>query len=430
MALNWSEIPEDILDFCAARVLLDAKQIATFRSVCKSWKTSVTNAKRRIIPSAPYLILQNRDNDTKLAPDNEEGIRSFYCLSSKRVFDFNLPTQERRCWGTPYGWFFTMGFDFNINLFNPLSGSQISLPSQQTLPDKSWSPSNPRHVCQSYVKNFALTSDPSNWTKPTTSSATPLVIAMYGGVRKLAVACPGDESWTPLDGSPTGNHDILFYKNKLYIVGVGGVLKVCDLNITPLKVAIYASPPRGADNVDKFYLVEMSGDLHLVVRIFDAPGYKKAYEEEEEEHIVEEDEEDEKEEQEEEEEEEEEEEHGVEEEEEDEEDDDLFEFHYETVRFLVFKLNLHTREWIKLADLGGHAIFVGNHIPFAISASSYLEVKGNCIYFTDDHHELYQYRFCDMGVYDIKKKTVEPIYSSDSKHSKFARPSFFMPSAK
>ncbi|KAL5724782.1 SWR1-complex protein 3 [Ranunculus cassubicifolius] len=453
MVANWSEIQEDILDFLAIRVPLDAKEIARFRSVCKPWKSAVIDAKRRSMPFAPCLILHNRSNDRLITPDNEEeAIRSFYCFSTKQLFHFCFPSQGRRCWGTPYGWLFTMGYDLNINLFNPFSGSQISLPSQLTFPDKSWDCCKPHEVCRSYVLNFALASNPSSWT---TSAATPLVIAIYGGGRKLAFANPGDIAWTPLEESPNGNKDILFFNDNFYIVNMLGALSVCDPNTTPLKATKISAPPSGVGLFNKFYLVEMFGDLHLVARrlncidgnedagvlnaingnedagVFNDGNEDADIDEDEHENKVVQEAEDNSES------------GGGDESESEDEDVDVdvsesesedgdyyYDLHYETVHFLVFKFNLHTREWTKMKNLGGHAIFVGNHISFAISASNYPDFRGNCIYFTDDHTELYKYRFCDMGVYDMKRKTVEPIYTNDDKTSKFARPSFFMPTAK
>ncbi|KAF9588788.1 hypothetical protein IFM89_015515 [Coptis chinensis] len=209
---------------------------------------------------SPWLMLAKREND------NDESVRSFYSVSSKRTFQIQLPQLKgRRCWGTPYGWLLTFGLDLNIQLFNPLTGTQISLPAQPTF----------QHQYNCYVKPKRLR-------------------------------------------------------------------RICELDVTTPKATVLASPPEGIEDGNKFYLIEMFGDLHLVARELTGD-----------------------------------------------EDEPVYDFHYDTTFFDVYKFDFTTRSWIEVNYLDDQALFVGTNAYFAISTSDYPELNGGSIYFTDDNFECY-----------------------------------------
>ncbi|KAL5698176.1 SWR1-complex protein 3 [Ranunculus cassubicifolius] len=378
---KWSELPEDIIDIFAKKLPPDVEEFARFGVVCKSWKASADNEKKRIVHFAPY-------------EDNEQGTRSFYSLYSKRIINIELPTQGRRCWGTPYGWVVTMGLDLNIHLLNPLSGERLSLPPQCKFGNQYSGYVEPQHMCQVFVKKFALASNPS-------LDHTPLVMAIHGEYRTLAFATPGDKVWTSVEG-PFGEctADVIYFNDHFYSLDREGMLRVCDINSTPPTAIKVASPPDGVNPLSTFYLVEISGELHLVARVFSSITKK----------------------------------HGDENEVEgagdayggDKEEDSNY-HHYATDYFVVFKFNFHTEKWTETEDVGNHSLFLGNNASFSMSSTNLPELKGNCVYYTDDHTDLYKYRYCDMGRYDIKEDNTDPIHTSKDKFSKFSRPLFFIP---
>ncbi|PIA26192.1 hypothetical protein AQUCO_09600032v1 [Aquilegia coerulea] len=372
---NWSELPEEIIDLVAKRLPPYPNEFARFSCVCKSWNSVVKKQKSNIIRFAPWLMLARSKNDKQF---KKGAIRSFYCHSTKRLFNYYLPQAKRtRCWGTPYGWLLTFGLDLKIHLLHPLSRVQISLPSQPTFEHQhQFDAYCPEHLCQSYFTKFALSSDPSI----PESGQCPLVMAIYGEIRYLAVASPGDEVWTSVDCSRSNYQDIIFFNGHFYAISCDGMLRIIEVNTRQPKATDFASPPDNVYICSRFYLVELSGDLYMVERAFDTT-------------------------------------------------DDLptIPCHNETTYFVVYRFDFRSKAWTEVEDLGDHALFLGNNTSFAISTSDYPEFKENCIYFTDDHSDFYPHGFCDMGIYDIENNTIEPFNFDDHQLSTFSRPVFFMP---
>ncbi|KAF9589059.1 hypothetical protein IFM89_018321 [Coptis chinensis] len=353
---NWSELPEDISDLFLNRLSRCVEDFVIFDVVCKSWR-SVAIAKRNkqsdtfFTRFAPWLMLAKRDND------RDESVRSFYSHSSKRIFNIQLPhIKGTRCWGSPYGWLLTIGFDLNIHLLHPLNGIQLSLPSQPMFPELSDCYNNPEYLCRKLV----LGSNPSFWS--TRSNQGCHVMALFGPYCRLAYATPGDKDWTSLEDH-YDYKDIIFFNDHFYAINTDGYLKVCDISSIPPKAIDLASPPEDIYPTEFFYLVEMFGDLHLVVRYVKGEVECPA-----------------------------------------------LDYHFDPTRFEVYKFNFDTRSWIELYywDDKDEALFVGNNASFAISTSKYPEFMGSSIYFTDDHCEFYKKDFCDMGVFDFDEEMVEP----------------------
>ncbi|KAF6150071.1 hypothetical protein GIB67_002853 [Kingdonia uniflora] len=193
------------------------------------------------------------------------------------------------------------------------------------------------------------------------------------GPCKLAITKPGDECWASLE-APLGTHkDVIFYKGQFYALTAAGVLRICDVNSDhPNMLRDFASPPDDVEGWDTFYLMEMSGELHMVVRILEYDLNKHAPT-----------------------------------------------HHIETAAFEVYKLDFSTRRWEELSSLGDYALFVGNNTSFAVSASKYSQLKGNSIYFTDDDTDVND-EVCDpdIGIFNFEE-TVEPICKGREMYSFF-----------
>ncbi|KAL5707166.1 SWR1-complex protein 3 [Ranunculus cassubicifolius] len=269
---NWSELPDDIIRGFSKIVSHDLEGYARFKVVCKSWKSCLLNVKEKPVACSPWLMLATKENDQKIDEESEEGIRSFYIPSSKRVVDLKLPTQGRKCLGTCYGWVFSIGLHLDINLFNPLSQSQICLPPQPTFQHQYSCYIPPRHLCKSYIRKFAVSSNPSLWRTAPDSDQANSVMVLYGEAYYLAIARPGDEVWTSLEG-PLGRRaqDIIFFNGHFYVVDYDGALLICETGTTKPTARIIASSPDGVESVSdefSFYLVELSGDLYFVERLY------------------------------------------------------------------------------------------------------------------------------------------------------------------
>lgn len=359
-------LPNDIIIALLGRSTPCVEDLASVAAVCKSWKSFAPEIRRKQF--APCLMLATCDGDESL-------IHKFFSLTNKKPFNLELPEAKgRNCWGSACGWVLTIGIDLNIHLLNPISRIRLSLPPQSTFQHQCHPQFTPQHLRKMFVRKFIV------------SSQTSLVIAIYSGVRRLAFATPGDEVWTCIETPSTCYEDGVFYQGKFYVVDCEGLVVVWDTNIAHPKAIDFASPPESADETNKFYLVEMSGDLLFVERVIihadeDAPdeeSYNKT---------------------------------------------DFFEVH---------KYDFDQGIWFEVLDLGDHALFLGNNTSFAISTMEYPDFKRNSIYYSDDHSENYHWGFDnglhDMGVYDFEERTLEPIYSGSDIVSQLSRPLFVMPS--
>ncbi|KAF9589058.1 hypothetical protein IFM89_018320 [Coptis chinensis] len=367
---NWSEIPDDIIQLFVKK-LSSLEDFISFSLVCNSWRSVATaESQSGLLIFSPWLMLTKRNTNSD---DGQGGsIRTIVSLSTRKLINIRLlETQGRRCWGSACGWLVTMGLDLNIHLLNPLSRIQISLPSLCAFPpDQQHAFCKPEKLCQVFVEKFAL------GAKPPLPNQTSVVMAIYGGYGRLAFATPGDEAWTPVESSTFRTHeDIIFFNGHFYVVTSCGYLRVCEINMTIPRTTDIAPCPSNVKGSYKFYLMEISGILHLIVRNL---------------HVN---------------------------------------LHYFSVDFEVYKFDFCEKFWCDVLDLGDHALFVGNNNSFSISTSKYPEFKANCIYFTDDHGGFFHEHFYDMGVYNYNTGNMEePFYSSEDLLSKISRPIFFMPS--
>lgn len=97
------------------------------------------------------------------------------------------------------------------------------------------------------------------------------------------------------------------------------------------------------------------------------------------------------------------------------------EYTYKTLGFKVFEVNLRSKTWTKVENLGNKALFFGFNSSFSIDASDDNQCKPNSIYFTDDcmreNHYHSRGEGKDIGVYDMKDKSIIPRFSDKSYHS-------------
>ncbi|PIA42832.1 hypothetical protein AQUCO_02000347v1 [Aquilegia coerulea] len=370
--LNYMEkLPDEIINEFAKRMNCVDDSVR-FSAVCKLWQNSMAKIrKEKHIPFGPWLMLSTYNED--------QGLQTFYDISREKIVNLPLPhnkVKERRCFGSQFGWLVTIGVDLHIHLLNPLSGIQISLPSQPTFQHQykiHVEPEDLRHV---FMTKFILSSNPSD------SDQTCIVIAIHSELRRLSFAKPGDEAWTYIESSYGGYQDAIFFRGQFYAINSKGVLVICEIDAPHPKTIDFAFPPEDIGIFgNRFYLIEMSGELLLIERLFSSPTENAS----------------------------------------------LGDFYYITEAFDIYKFDFHSSSWVDLYDLGDHALFVGDNTSFSISTIDYPEFRRSCIYFTDDHRELFENRFCDMGICDFKEGTIEPIYLGDHVLSMFSRPMFVMP---
>ncbi|PIA56627.1 hypothetical protein AQUCO_00700763v1 [Aquilegia coerulea] len=399
MAL-WSELPNDLLCLIGKKLDIVADR-CRFRSVCKSWRFSLCP-----FPQPPWLMLSEsqlellqpsetnkRDEEKEDNKEEEEEynynsrppLRGFVGIGGGEqqqqvIYEIELPeAHQMRCVGSTGNWLITVGKSSMIHLLNPISRVQIDLPNQSTFEygfeygsdDEGLTPEWHR---DGLLRKIILSSTPSS-----SSCKDYIVMAIHHPKRKLAIARPGDASWTTVETPVNLIEDIIFFKNQFYAVNCVGVVMVCDIGDgldSPKASTVIEKLPK-TSYWERKYLVECLGELLLVVKcVLNLNG---DYEEEKEIKLP----------------------------------------AYQTEKFDVYKLDFTNRKWEQVNSLGEYCLFLGFNTSVSVPAVNYSEsLKKNCIYFTDDFTIGYRGLDIpggsDMGVFDMEDKSIQPHYKGES----------------
>ncbi|PIA55651.1 hypothetical protein AQUCO_00700160v1 [Aquilegia coerulea] len=223
----------------------------------------------------------------------------------------------------------------------------------------------------------------SSSPKPQYNEDDLLVFITIGDGRKFAFARPGDKTWSVIQ-RVFAVIDFISFNSQFYGVNDYGKLKVCDFSGPRPIFVDFANAPEGVNGTERFYFVELEGELHMVIRRVDPTPIKFP----------------------------------------------PIEFHhvYMSVYFQVYKFDFCTHKWEELETLGDHAIFIGSNTTFGLNASDYPLCKPGCIYFTDDCNESYERLIgADMGIYNLEAGTIEPVYEGEDILSRFSPPVWIIP---
>ncbi|KAJ4952207.1 hypothetical protein NE237_029039 [Protea cynaroides] len=366
---NWSDLYDEILELIIDKIRT-IEDIIRFRAVCQSWRSvSVMKRQRqRQRQLCPWLMLAARKGSDR---------RSFYSLSTQKVYRMDLPgVRGRRCWFSQ-GWLITFGVDMEMHLLNPFSQVRIPLPPQPSLPYQ-YSPeskfNNPKVLLKIFIKKVVLSSKPSLSVKTThckdSKDENCVIMAISSQFNTLAFLRLGDKVWTPID-SPLGFCDIIYFNGQFYAVNTSGRLFICD---------IYT-----------YFLVESLGELFLIGQGNDHPDFDE---------------------------------HGY-----NNPDEPVNENTggYETKGFFgfgVYKFNFDNRKWTHVRSLENRTFFVGNNTSLAVFPSNQCPgCEPNCIYFIDSYHDSFYYGAAhDMGVSWINPRGIQPQYVGRRIFSKICTP--------
>ncbi|KNA10410.1 hypothetical protein SOVF_144650 [Spinacia oleracea] len=222
--------------------------------------------------------------------------------------------------------------------------------------------------------------------------ATPCNLLDY-----VAYAKPGDQAWTTLVSSPNLIglvEDVVRWGSKMLFLYVRGVVGYCDIsaiqNSEPTTIMEYLPSPYALMNHVKrhcFYLLESFGDLLMVFRCKKEVLYENRRH-----------------------------------------NQDIF---YLTTHFKVYKLNLSTRNWKEVNELGSVALFVGNDTSMSVCAPEISNCKSNSIYFTYDEWDFRDAATLkgghDMGLFNMTNKELETVYDGGDISSDLSTALWFMP---
>ncbi|PIA40959.1 hypothetical protein AQUCO_02300021v1 [Aquilegia coerulea] len=252
MAVDWSELPKDLLQQICTRLLLPDHY--GFSSVCSSWRSvALVNRGKRFVG----LIVPGETKDS----ETRRLFNPLQCDSDNNKNPPKVPVPHRYyCCGSSLGWLVLVDDNFDMNLFNPLSGAKFQLPSSTTLP-----PPLPtfRRFSKYYVDKALLSCDPCS----ANSSQNLVVFVICGSHRRLAFCKLGDKSWRPITSISHRDYtDAIFYEQKFYAIYNPGGLVSCDVSDTHPRVIEYARRPRGEIFWHTRYLVESKGELFQLRR--------------------------------------------------------------------------------------------------------------------------------------------------------------------
>ncbi|XP_077239877.1 putative F-box protein At5g55150 [Tasmannia lanceolata] len=282
-----------------------------------------------------------------MLPDKERReSRKFFNLFENKLYDIQMPEFHGKwCCGSFKGWVVTVDDSSNIHLLNPLSKTQIQLPSLDkfTYPQDSFELEIPRDY--RYIHNTVLSADPI-------STPDYIVVTIITNQRLFAYYKPGDVGWTTLD-IPWGPYDdVIYYEGQFYCITNWGYVVACDFASDGLpKFTKVAKSVNGGFHK---YIVESSGELLQVSRHSARRNMDPM-----------------------------------------------------TSCFEVFQLDRKTGKWIELESLGDQVLFLGFNCPFSLSALDFPQLKANCIYFTDDF-PYKDGPGIDNGIYNLEDGSIKP----------------------
>ncbi|KAM0829861.1 hypothetical protein ACQ4PT_066601 [Festuca glaucescens] len=138
---GWSDLQGDLLESVLVR--LPVPDRLRLPAVCTAWRSAAAASAARVqavdVPS-PWLMLpfnQTARGQRRGAGDTFSKAR-FLSLSEGRTYDIPQPApavSDRLCVGSsPDGWLVTADAASELHLLNPLTGAQVQLPPPDTLP--------------------------------------------------------------------------------------------------------------------------------------------------------------------------------------------------------------------------------------------------------------------------------------------------------
>ncbi|OMP09140.1 hypothetical protein COLO4_05771 [Corchorus olitorius] len=380
---DWAAIPCDLLRQIVGKSELLIDDYIRAAAVCRSWQACLKQPKFPVC----LMLPENEDEDNNM--------RCFCTASEDKVMERELgELRGRRCWGTPFGWLVTFGLDLEIQLFNPLSRACVSLPSQPTFNtlnlDDGFAYPTPEGFRKFFLHKFAFSS-----TDPTSPDCVVMAIFTTRQVL-LGFASPGDEAWTTIgDGSDAfALDDVTYFNGSFFAVSSLGLLLECqDLDgPSPKCVEFAKSPSYESDDNSVYpqqYIVDLNGHLCMILRMLGSYDIKNEAGEIQVEDVN------------------------------------------VTEEFVIFKLDMQSRNWERMVSLGDRCLFLGNCCTFSVLATHYPGCTPNHIYYTDDDYA--NYEKCggyDTGIYNFDEGLLLPLDGeSDRFRSKFCPPLWIHPSS-
>ncbi|KAH0465178.1 hypothetical protein IEQ34_005281 [Dendrobium chrysotoxum] len=369
--MAWSALPIDLLHCIASQ--LPIIDYLRFSVVCTSWNSVLSNdiSNRIQCRPSPWLLLPNEAGEASntltfrdfTIKEEEVGVSCHRRFSSLDSYITN-----RRCFGSKDGWLMTLDKeDLQPHLFNPLTKTEISLPSLFTIPKDQGQMIKPQYGLDGSIRFFCneiysyFSTDEEGlrdiyFQKIIISSNDLLgtTIAIYGRTKSLALARPGDQTWVlgPQLSLYAMMHadqfeDVYYYKEdkRFYTITHFSMVLAFDLNGQNIELICPATqdPCLHTKNIDyMYYIAFLSGALVKIERVIDTTERKINNS-----------------------------------------------WKVKTVGIFVSKFvptavaSCSSSHWIPIKDLGGCSLFVGCNQTFSLHHTVAPGIRPNYIYFAD-----------------------------------------------
>ncbi|XP_050245284.1 F-box protein At2g26160-like isoform X1 [Quercus robur] len=364
-APSWDELPADMI--CEiAKLLPNFVDIKSLLTVCKQWNSVSPEITRPSFPLPFPLLMLSKTLNTNW--------RSFFNLCDSKRYRLELSTfGGKRCWGSPYGWVVLLDPNSNAHLEHLGKGRQIILPSLNTIRTLAATEEWFR-----LIHKFIIFKQPSH-------ESSFLVIAIFGPENSLAFVRVGEgaalngrgqDEWVLVANPDEFKFkDVTCFNDQIYGLCDNGTLVRVELDA---EVQVVSPQPEDVWEPQKLYLVELFGNLFGVFR----HGYYYPLKR-----------------------------------------------RYETASFSVYKFNFDTPSWVEVRNgrgLEDHAVFVGDGNSWCCPTIT-ISSSSKRIYFTDDNWDWQmcpggEYGGCDVGVFDMKTREIQPLPFGEDNPSSYSRP--------
>ncbi|CAO2201838.1 unnamed protein product [Urochloa humidicola] len=386
-------LPPDIL----VRIFsaLEVPDLIRAGSVCSSWRSAYTSVCTLGVhrpQQTPCLFYTSES-----AGDRAAGL---YSLEEKKAYTIQLPDppiRRRYVIGLSYGWLVTADERSELQLLNPITARQVTLPSVTTIQQVepifdgegavekykySWYDGNTVYESPPstlaldelrgylYVKAF-LSSDPS--------AGDYIVVLIHNPWSQLSFARSNDTKWTWL---PPHSYfqDCVIKDGSLYALSEMGGIQAFDLNGPEVTCTIVMENVKGyIDEGMSMYLVQSQcGALLQIWRICDPLG-----EYGEDENVSE-------------------------------PEPDFESTEVNTTMVRLYKVDTACKKLTEVSSFEEKLLFLGHNQSLYIDAEEYPRLKANHVYFTDDHEEWnssFKDNTRDVGVFSLETNSMEEIVS-------------------
>ncbi|XP_065855102.1 putative F-box protein At1g65770 [Euphorbia lathyris] len=338
---QWVDLPKELLE-TIGKFIGSPVDIIRFRSVCSSWRSSVSAPS--FDEEIPLITLKLPDPINAAAVLYQSTIyrTEFTCQNPNSPYSSSVSNQK--------GWLIKLreSRKGRLELLHPLTDNKIRyIPFQFNLLEFRFVQLS-KAVTLKTLAGLSVYGINKVVSVPvsTTASKDEFAIVAIFHEGKLGYLKFGDETWTLLDETNFQYDDIIEFEGQFYVVDRWGTVSWIDYSLRLIQYAPSLFGCGGQKN-----LVESCGNLYIVDRYLEGErrtwkdyeiveaGRRRRY---------------------------------------------MRKCSPNAIDFKVYKLDEEWGTWIHVKSLGDQIFVLGVDCSFSVSCDEFVGGKGNCIYFTDD----------------------------------------------